>query len=226
MRSRGLPRNGHNLSTEGQTRDTQTSGRRDLNPRPLEPHSSALPSCATARFCCKLLTNYGEIARDPTMKAVIRSNAFVHSSVIAVFVFSICTVAAQSRRSIQLNEDAFTFAAELIKKGHFIADRKGAWTEHRPSADEENEFIRLHGFAAYAKWHLGIDNRFPENTKRRYKFPYGEFENVHRCGLLAVKARAHQYGYAEIENAATELERTINDKSRISESLRLTLPGR
>jgi hypothetical protein len=25
------------------------SGRRDLNPRPLEPHSSALPSCATAR---------------------------------------------------------------------------------------------------------------------------------------------------------------------------------
>jgi hypothetical protein len=26
------------------------SGRRDSNPRPLEPHSSALPSCATARF--------------------------------------------------------------------------------------------------------------------------------------------------------------------------------
>ncbi len=29
------------------------SGRRDLNPRPLEPHSSALPSCATARFLAK-----------------------------------------------------------------------------------------------------------------------------------------------------------------------------
>jgi hypothetical protein len=28
----------------------QKSGRRDSNPRPLEPHSSALPSCATARF--------------------------------------------------------------------------------------------------------------------------------------------------------------------------------
>src|ERR1700730_4085243 len=25
------------------------SGRRDSNPRPLDPHSSALPSCATAR---------------------------------------------------------------------------------------------------------------------------------------------------------------------------------
>jgi hypothetical protein len=160
------------------------------------------------------------------MKAVIRSNAFVHSIAIAVFVFSICIVAAQSRRSIQLNEDAFTFAAELIRKRHFIADRKGAWTEHRPSADEENEFIRLHGFAAYAKWHLGIDTRFPENTKRRYKFPYGDFKNVHRCGLLAVKARARQYGYPEIENAATELDRTINDKSRIRESLVLTLRSR
>ena len=61
----------------------------------------------------------------------------------------------------------------------------------------------------YAKWHLGIDNRFPENTKRRYKFPYGDFKDAHRCGLLAVKTRARQYGYAEIENAATELERLI-----------------
>ena len=35
------------------------SGRRDSNPRPLEPHSSALPSCATARFRGALLTNCG-----------------------------------------------------------------------------------------------------------------------------------------------------------------------
>jgi len=151
------------------------------------------------------------------MQAAIRSNAFVQSIVIVVFSFSIGTIAAQSPTSIQLNEDAFAFAAELIKEGRFIADHKGAWTEHRPSADEENEFIRLHGFAAYAKWHLGIDNRFPEHTKRRYKFPYGDFKNVHRCGLLAVKARSHQYGYGKIENAATELERlTKQSKSGAS----------
>ena len=143
------------------------------------------------------------------MQAQTRSNAFVHSIAIAVFIFSICTVTAQSRRNIQLNEDAFAFAAELIKEGRFVADHKGAWTEHRPSADEENEFIRLHGFASYAKWHLGIDDRFPEHTKRRYKFPYGNFKDAHRCGLLAVKTRAHQYGYTEIENAATALERLI-----------------
>src|SRR5215813_7969478 len=139
------------------------------------------------------------------MKAVIQSTALVHSVAIAVSLLVIGSVAAQSREGIELNEIAFTFALELIKEGHAVADAKGAWTKHRPSADEENEFIRLHGFAQYAKWHLGIDRRFPENSKRRYKFPYGDFKNVHRCGLLAAEARARQYGYAEIGNAAEEL---------------------
>jgi hypothetical protein len=147
------------------------------------------------------------------MKAVIRSNAFVHSVAIAVSFFAISAVAAQSRQSVELNEIAFTFAAELIKEGQVVADGKGAWIRHRPSADEENEFIRLHGFTEYAKWHLGIDRRFPENTKRRYKFPYGDFKNVHRCGLLAVKARAAQYGYGDIENAAAKLERAMKNRA-------------
>src|SRR4030095_11077482 len=143
------------------------------------------------------------------MKAVVRSNAFVYSIAIAVFVFASAAVAAQSLKSIELNEKAFTFAAELFKEGQVVADGKGEWTKHRPSADEENEFIGIHGFAEFAKWHLGIDRRFPENTKRRYKFPYGDFKNVHRGGLLAVKARARQYGYTENENAAAELDRAI-----------------
>jgi hypothetical protein len=142
----------------------------------------------------------------------IRRTACVGLAVITVFL-AIGVVLAQPRHSINLNRNGLTFAAELIKDGHFLADSKGAWTKHRPSADEENEFIRLHGFDEYAKWHLGIDDRFPENTKRRYKFPYGDFKNVHRCGLLAVKARARQYGYTEIENAAAELDRAINQSN-------------
>src|SRR6266576_1524770 len=143
------------------------------------------------------------------MKAVVRSTAFVHSIVIAVSLFAIGAVAAQSQKSIELNEIAFTFAMELIKERQALPDRKGGWTKHRPTADEENEFIRLHGFAQYAKWHLGIDRRFPENSKRRYKFPSGDFKNIHRCGLLAAKARARQYGYEEIVNAAAELDATV-----------------
>jgi hypothetical protein len=143
------------------------------------------------------------------MKTAIRSNAFVHPVAIAVWVFAIGTVAAESRKDIELNEIAFTFAMELIKEGQVISDGKGAWTKDRPSVDQENDFIRLHGFVEYAKWHLGIDRRFPENSKRRYKFPYGDFKNVHRCGLLAAKARARQYGYEEIDNAAAKLNRAI-----------------
>jgi hypothetical protein len=139
----------------------------------------------------------------------IRRSACLGFAVITVFL-AISVVLARPRHGINLNRNGLTFAAKLIKGGHFFADRKGAWTKHRPSAAKENEFIRLHGFDEYAKWHLGIDDRFPENTKRRYKFPYGDFKNVHRCGLLAVKARARQYGYAEIENAAAELNQTMD----------------
>ncbi len=175
------------------------------------------------------------------MNSILRKPAFVSSIAVGVLLYAISGVFARSRGSIKLNEDAFAFAARLINDGHVIADRKGGWSGDRPSADQENEFIRLHGFGEYAKWHLGIDGRYPENTKRRYKFPYGDFKSVHRCGLLAVKARAHQYGYIEIENAAAELEREIRKQPRINtdshgfrnssvlhpcKSVALTLPGR
>jgi hypothetical protein len=136
------------------------------------------------------------------MKAAIRKAGCVVW--IALFI---CLNAISDARSgnIRLNDNAVAFAAELMQEGHFIADGKGAWREHKPSADGENEFIRLHGFSEYAKWHLGVDERYPANTKRRYKFPYGDFTNVHWCALLAVKARANQYGHNEIENAADRL---------------------
>ena len=110
--------------------------------------------------------------------------------------------------AVKLNVGAFEYAKTLIKQGHIVADGRGAWSEHHPSAVAENEFIRLHGFGEYEKWHLGIDDRYAENTKRRYKFPYGDFKNVHRCALLAAKSRAAEYKYADIEKAAAELQRT------------------
>jgi hypothetical protein len=143
------------------------------------------------------------------MKAVISRPAFVSFVAVGVLFCANGGVCAESRGSMKLNEDAFAFAARLIKEGHFIADGKGAWSKHRPSVDQENEFIRLHGFGEYAKWHLGINDRYPADTKRRYKFPYSDFNNVHRCGLLAARSRARHYGYAQIENAAAELERAV-----------------
>jgi hypothetical protein len=119
-------------------------------------------------------------------------------------------------RPVRLNPVALSYAKDLISEGHVVLNRKGAWAKDRPSPEIENDFIRQHGFNEYAKWHLGIDDRYPENTKRRYKFPYGDFKNVHRCALLAAKARARQYRYGEIEKAAAELERAIKGDRRIS----------
>src|SRR2546421_9178869 len=143
------------------------------------------------------------------MKAIILKDAYVCSIAVVILLNAISDVRAQSRESIKLNKNASAFAAELIKEGHVITDGKGAWSKHRPSADEENEFIRVHGFGEYAKWHLGIDDRYPENTKSRYKFPYGDFKNIHRCGALAVQTRAAENRYSEIENAATQLKTMI-----------------
>jgi hypothetical protein len=143
------------------------------------------------------------------MKSVISKPAFAACVAAAILFCASRDVFAQSRGSIKLNEDALAFAARLINERHVVGDSKGVWTKHQPSTDKENEFIRLHGFGEYAKWHLGIDDRYSANTKRRYKFPYGDFMNVHRCGVLAAKARARQYGYTEIESAAGELERKI-----------------
>jgi hypothetical protein len=117
---------------------------------------------------------------------------------------------AENIRQIKLNIAALMFAKQLISEGHVVIDRKGAWANDRPSTELENKFIRQHGFRAYAKWHLGIDDRYAENTKRRYKFPYGDFNNVHRCGVLAAQSRAGQHKYYEIGKAAAELRAMID----------------
>ena len=118
---------------------------------------------------------------------------------------------AQSR-TIRLNETAFAYAEELVAQGRVVIDKKNAWKHHRPMAEEENEFIRVHGFPEYGKWHLGIDETHAEGTKARYKFPFGDFQNIHRCALLAIRSRALQYDYSDIENAAIQLTEIISSK--------------
>jgi hypothetical protein len=120
----------------------------------------------------------------------------------------------QNSDRIKVNPAAQELAKNLIQQGHVVVDKRNAWSEHQPSAGEENEFIRQHGFEEYAKWHLGIDERHAEDTKARYKFPYGDFENVHRSALLAVKSRARQHSYSDIENAAVQLLEIIHSEKK------------
>jgi hypothetical protein len=110
----------------------------------------------------------------------------------------------------RLNRRSVDHAKALIEAAQFVDDERDAWSEHQPTAERENDFIQQHGWAEYATWHLGLDDEAGEETKERYKFPYGDFEKAHRCGLLAAESRAGQYKYLDIERAAAELHELID----------------
>jgi hypothetical protein len=77
--------------------------------------------------------------------------------------------------AVKLNRKAYDHAKELINEGRFVFDERDAWSEHQPSAQEENEFLHLNGFAEYGKWYLGINDEMPKNTKGHYEFPLWGF---------------------------------------------------
>lgn len=115
--------------------------------------------------------------------------------------------------TVKLNRRGLQQAKGLIGDGRFVADDRDMWSEHQPSTQDENRFIEDHGYSEYGKWHLGVDEDAGENTKARYKFPYGDFRSVHRCGVLAAESRAGQRKYLDIEKAAAQL-RSMIDASR------------
>jgi hypothetical protein len=118
--------------------------------------------------------------------------------------------------AVTLNRPAFEHAKELINEGRFVFDERDAWSEHQPSARQENDFIRRHSFAEYGKWHLGVNDERPEDTKGHYEFPYGDFKDVHRCGLLSAESRAGQYKHYDIENAAAHLHGMLDARKASS----------
>ncbi len=120
--------------------------------------------------------------------------------------------------AVQRNERAFDYAKELITEGNFVSDNKDKWSEHRASAEQENEFIREHGIKEYGRWYLGINDEKDEDTKGHYEFPYGDFRDVHRCGVLSAESRAGQYKHFDIESAAAHLHGMIDRMKRASKS--------
>ena len=105
----------------------------------------------------------------------------------------------------KLHRNGFEHAKKLITEGKVMVDDRDEWSEHQPSAKEENEFIQRHGMAEYGKWHLGVDDEAPATAKGHYKFPYGDFKQVHLCAVLAAESRAGQYKHDDIQNAAAHL---------------------
>jgi hypothetical protein len=115
--------------------------------------------------------------------------------------------------TVKLNDRGYEHAKRLIEKGKFVGDERDAWGEHHPSTRIEKEFIEKKGFAEYGKWFLAVNDEYAEDARRHYELPHGDFENVHRCAVLAAQDRARQYQQVDIENTLTELLATIDDRA-------------
>ena len=112
--------------------------------------------------------------------------------------------------SMQLHQSAYEQAQKLIRNFRFVLDQTSDWTDHRPPRHGQRKFIEEHGLAEFGKWHLGEDDEQAEDNKSRYKFPYGDFKNVHRCAVLAAESRASKYEYSDIALAAGHLRKLLD----------------
>jgi hypothetical protein len=105
--------------------------------------------------------------------------------------------------AIRLNQQAVEHAQNLIKGRQY--ERNSGWSQAQPSTEEENKFIDENGWEAFAKWHLAYDTEASEETKSRYKFPFGDFRKLHRSALIAAKQRAGSEDYNDVQSAADRL---------------------
>lgn len=110
---------------------------------------------------------------------------------------------------MKLNKAAFDKAKSLITSHQYVKDSD--WSDVQPDAERENRYLDDHSFADYREWYLGIHEAESEETKSRLGFPYGDFRRVHRSGLIAAKQRAAQQHYEQIEKAADELLRLLDE---------------
>jgi hypothetical protein len=107
--------------------------------------------------------------------------------------------------AVMLNRRGYDRARSLIEDGRYVLDRRDDWSEHQPTTPQANAFIEEHRIAEYGAWHLGVDDVEPVDRKTHYKYPYGDFARVHRCGVLSAEVRAGQRKHYDVEKAAAHL---------------------
>ena len=105
----------------------------------------------------------------------------------------------------KLNKKALAQARKLVKDGKVEHDSRDDWSEHAPTAEQENKFIGKNGFGEFSRWHLGLDPDASEGTKGSVTFPFGDFTKVHRCAVISLESRAAQYDHDDIRKAAKDL---------------------
>jgi hypothetical protein len=102
-----------------------------------------------------------------------------------------------------VNKKAVANARKLIDARRYRT--RSRWADVQPRAAEQNAFLETHGWAEYAAWHLALTEGASDETKGRYAFVFGDFNRLHRMGLIACYYRAAEWEHTEVMVAAHKL---------------------
>ena len=113
----------------------------------------------------------------------------------------------------KLNNKGYDNASSLIEDDK--VDKNSDWSF---SSEDGNALLGEDGddWENYAKWFLLVNEDANEDTKDRYKFPFGKEGKVYRSGLTAIRQRAGQFGYDDVFEAAGKLIDKIDGKEEAS----------
>jgi|TARA_R110002020_G_scaffold193935_2_gene394550 hypothetical protein len=113
----------------------------------------------------------------------------------------------------KLNSKGYDNASSLIEDDKI--DKNSDWSF---SSEDGNALLGEDGddWENYAKWFLLVNEDANEDTKDRYKFPFGKEGKVYRSGLTAIRQRAGQFGYDDVFEAAGKLIDKIDGKEEAS----------
>jgi hypothetical protein len=121
--------------------------------------------------------------------------------------------------SLKLHRSAYDYAQKLIRNRRYVLDQRSDWIDHKPARSAANKFIETHGLAEFGRWHLGEDDEEAQSSKRRYRFPFGDFNNVHRCAVLVAESRAGEYNCTDIELASMHLHEILDASMSVKPSV-------
>jgi len=110
-------------------------------------------------------------------------------------------------QTLSINDAGLSKAKSLIKSGKF--DSVSKWSFN---ADDGDAILGADDWEGYSDWFLAIDESATEQTKERFKYPFGKNGKVYRSALRATASRAAQSDFSELSDVASELLNELDKK--------------
>lgn len=111
---------------------------------------------------------------------------------------------------MKLNQAGYRNALRLIRQGK--VDTAADWSM---SAEDENRILGdPPDWEEYSRWHLAVDAGANEETKERYRYPFGKNGKIYRSALVAIRQRAGQQKEGDIFAAAGRLIEALDGKEK------------